>query len=198
MDSDLTPATGTPEGSSSTDGAPPIDAAALAAEVEKWKAHSRQWEKRAKEAAPAAAKLAELEQSQLSEIERVTNAAQEAEARASALAEKATAALVRSAVVSSATRHQVIDPDAVLAFIDRQALTIGDDDSVSGVDEAVKAVLAAKPYLVAKSNPAPGAADGGPQGKSASAYTREDIAKLDPSERTRLWREGAFNHLTNT
>jgi hypothetical protein len=170
-------------------------------EVAKWKQHARTWEQRAKENSSAAAKLAELEKAQMSEIERATKVAAEAEARAAALAERAQKAILRSAVVSAATRAGAVDPDAVLALMDHSSVTVGDDDSVQGVDEAVRAVLDAKPYLVAKpSTPAPGAADGGPQGKSASTYTREQIdalAKSDPSKVAELYREGALNHLLN-
>jgi hypothetical protein len=199
MDSDQTPATGTPDGPSEHAQTPaptaPVD------DVAKWKEHARTWEKRAKENSAAAAKLAELEKSQMSEIERATKVAADAEARAAALAEKATKALLRSAVVSAATKAGAVDPDAVMAFLDQSAVSIGDDDTVTGVDEAVAAVLAAKPYLVAKpSTPAPGAADGGPQGKSAPTYTKEQIdalAKSDPSKVAELYRSGALNHLLN-
>lgn len=201
MDSDQSPATGTPDDSAPANGiqtpatTPPVD------DVAKWKAHARTWEQRAKENSAAKAELDQLKTAQMSEIERATKVAAEAEARAQALAEKATKALLRSAVMSAATRAGAVDPDAVMAFLDQSQVSIGDDDTVSGVDEAVAAVLAAKPYLVAKpSTPAPGAADGGPQGKSAPTYTKEQIdalAKSDPSKVAELYRSGALNHLLN-
>jgi hypothetical protein len=125
----------------------------------------------------AAAKLAEYEAAQLSEQERLQKAAQEAEARATAATERAQQAILRSSVVSAAQRAGAVDPDAVMAFLDKSKVTIGDDDQVAGVDEAVKAVLESKPYLVGKPpTPTPGGADSGVRdGMTSGSFTREQL-----------------------
>jgi len=59
------------------------DAADLKAEVERWKAHSRKQEERAKANAAAAQRLAEIEESQKSETHRLQEAKAKAEQEAS-------------------------------------------------------------------------------------------------------------------
>lgn len=133
--------------------------------------------KRAKPEPPAdyaelqekATKLAALEAAQLTEQEKQQRQAQEAEqkataaeARARAAEERAAAALRRSEVISAATRAGAVDPAAVFALIDPSAVTVGDDGQVTGAEEAVKALLDEKKYLVGQPpTPTPGGADGG-------------------------------------
>lgn len=99
---------------------------------------------------------------QLSETERLTKAVADADARAAAAADRASTALQRSAIVAAAVRHGSHDPDAVFALLDRSAVTVADDGTVTGADDAVKALLTEKLYLVGKPpTPTPGGADSG-------------------------------------
>jgi hypothetical protein len=110
----------------------------------------------------AAKKLADIEAAQLTETERLTKALAEADAKATASDERARNALQRAAVVAAAQRAGAVDPDAVVALLDRSAVTVADDGTVTGADDAVKALLAEKLYLVGKPpTPTPGGADGG-------------------------------------
>jgi len=54
----------------------------VAAELERWKAESRKWEKRSKENSRAADKLREIEQANMSELEKAQAAQRDAEERA--------------------------------------------------------------------------------------------------------------------
>ena len=72
--------------------------------------------------------------------------------------------LVRSAVVSAAAKAGFVDPDDAFALVDHDALEISDDGSVKGVDDAIRAIAKAKPYLVRpKTTSSPAAPAGGPQ-----------------------------------
>jgi hypothetical protein len=147
-----------------------------------------------------AAKLAEIEQANMTERERAEQKAADAEARAEAATQRAKNAVLRSAVIATAVAQGAVDPDAVMAFIDRDKVIIGDDDSITGIEEAVKAVLASKPYLVGKPQFVPGGADGGPQGKPPTSYTVEQIeqmSKSDPGRVAQLFKDGQLNHLVS-
>ena len=135
----------------------------------------------------AAAELEKLKTDQMSDTEKLTQAAALAEERARAAEERATNALVRAAVVSAATRAGAVDPDAVLALLDRSKVAVGDDGTVTGVDEAVKALLDSKQYLVGKPpTPLPGGADAGPRGAGPSAITRESLKAMTPQQVAQL------------
>jgi len=60
--------------------------------------------------------------------------------------QRATNNQVRAAVVAEAAKQGSVNPDDVAALIDRADLEIT-DTGVEGVEEAVRALLAAKPYL---------------------------------------------------
>jgi hypothetical protein len=115
----------------------------------------------------AKARLDEIEAANKTELEKAAERAAQAEAKATAAEDRARKALLRSAVTSAAVTAGAVDPDAVLALLDKTSLTVADDGTVSGLDDAVKALLEAKPYLVGKAvTPPPGGGDGGPRGKA--------------------------------
>ena len=130
-----------------------------------------------------AAELEALKASQLSEQEKLQKRAEAAEKAAQDAQDRANNALRRAAVVAAAQRAGAIDPDAVIALLDPSAVTIGDDGQVTGVDEAVKALLDSKQYLVGKPpTPVPGGADGGVRGSGPSAITRESLKAMTPQQ----------------
>lgn len=135
----------------------------------------------------AAAKWAKFEADQMSEADKLTKAVTAAEDRAKAAEQKAATALTRAAIVSAAQRAGAIDPDAVVALVDKSTVTVGDDGQVTGVDEAVKALLDAKQYLVGKPpTPTPGGADAGPRGAGPSVVTRESLKAMTPQQVAQL------------
>jgi hypothetical protein len=130
-----------------------------------------------------AARFDEIEAANKSELEKLQEALAAEQSKATAATERAQRALVRAAVVAEAQRAGAVDPDAVLAMLPQDAVTIGDDDRVTGADEAVQALLAAKPYLVGKpTRPNPGSADGGQQSPKSAQWTREDIKGKSPAQ----------------
>lgn len=149
-----------------------------------------------------AAKFDELEAANQTELEKAQARAELAEKAASEAAERVRSMSIRSSIISAATTAGAVDPDAVLAMLGKDAVTYGDDGQVTGADEAVKALLESKPYLVGKpaepAKPAP-SGDGGPRGDSGSGRTdqlgRDDITRLSDDEFAKAMAEGRFADL---
>ena len=55
-----------------------------------------------------------------------------------------------NSIIASAVKAGAADTEAVLKLIDRSKVKTGDNDQISGVDEAVSTLLTAKPYLKGK------------------------------------------------
>ena len=110
-----------------------------------------------------ATKFDELEAANRTELETEQAARQAAEAAAAAATANAEETLRRSAVLVAASKANAADPGDVYALLTKEqkdALTIGDDGQVTGAEDAVKALLGAKPHLVGKKQTS-GSADGG-------------------------------------
>lgn len=149
------------------------------------------------EAKAALAKLAEIEAANKSDLEKAQEAAAKAEADRDAAIEKAKTATLRSSILAAASKAGAVDPDDVFALLDKDAVTIGDDGQVTGADDAVKALLAAKPHLVGKSSITPtGSPDGGPQGTPGPAQlSRDDLKTMTPEAITEAKAKGQLNTL---
>lgn len=145
-----------------------------------------------------AKKLDELEAANATDLERAQKEAADATARAEQAEAAAKAAAIRSSVVAAAAGSGAVDADAVYALLDKNALTVADDGTVTGVDDAVKTLMEAKPYLVGDKTQSgggdaggdgdkkkPDAGDGGPQGSEGSKppqLSRADLAKMSPED----------------
>lgn len=132
-----------------------------------------------------AAKLDELEAANKTELEKAQGKVVEAERKAAESADRAKRALLKAAVVNAAHKANAIDPDAVFALIDQSKMTVSDDGTVDGIDDALKALLAEKTFLVGKPTTPPvgGNADGGARGAPVQGQLTVDDIK-------RLYREG--------
>jgi hypothetical protein len=102
----------------------------------------------------AKTKLEELEAGQLSErdklqkqIEKLEKKVAEAEARALEKEQKAQEILIRSAVLSEASRLGFANPEDAYLLLGTKP-TIGEDGQPAGVAEAVKALAETRPYLL--------------------------------------------------
>ncbi len=91
---------------------------------------------------------AEKKKAAMSEAERLKAEKEEAEKKAAAATDRANQRLIRSEVIAQATKMNVVDPDAAFALMDREGITIDDDDNVKGVKEALEILVKAKPYLI--------------------------------------------------
>lgn len=149
-----------------------------------------------------AKKFDELDAASKSELEREKARADAAEKRATDALNASKQIALSAAITTAATKAGAIDPDAVLALIAKDSVTIGDDGRVTGVDEAVKALLESKPYLVGKQPPTPpaggdGGHRGGPPtpGQLTQADLDEMVRKGDHDGIAKAHREGRFNQL---
>jgi hypothetical protein len=100
-----------------------------------------------------ALKWDEGESARLSDIERATKTAEEATQRATAAEQALREERLRNAITGEARTAGAIDPDAVLALVDRGAL-INAKGEIEGVTEAVATLLESKPYLRGTARPA--------------------------------------------
>jgi hypothetical protein len=93
---------------------------------------------------------------------------------------------INNALTAKLAGMGVVDIDAALKLIDRQGIDIGEDGTVSGVDEALKALKEGKSYLFnanGSSNPTVGSATNGNSnsaGGNANAPTFKRSQLQDP------------------
>jgi hypothetical protein len=96
-----------------------------------------------------ASRLDELQEQGRSETDKLRSQADKAIRERDAALTRAQETHVRSRIIQEAVKQNAVDPDAVAALLDRTELTV-DGDQIEGLEEAVKALMAAKPYLSGK------------------------------------------------
>jgi len=89
---------------------------------------------------------------QMSVEERLKAEKGEAETKANEAIVKANQRLVRSEILNKAANLGVIDTDAAYKLLDKDDIDVDDDGNVTGVEEAIKALITAKPYLIKKTS----------------------------------------------
>ena len=114
--------------------------------VDFWKSKAREQEKRAKDNAAAAKRLAELEDASKSEQERAAERVTAAEQRAAELESRYAGLIKRQAISDAATDAQAVSVNAVVALVADQ-VDIADDGTVTGATEAIKALMKSDPGL---------------------------------------------------
>lgn len=108
-----------------------------------------------KEAASWRTKLRQAEEteeqrrrSEMTELEKL-KADLEAERQARATAEtQRTQQLLRTQVISAAAKAGLNDPEDAVRMLDTSEMTVADDGTVEGLEQALAALLKAKPYLI--------------------------------------------------
>lgn len=136
-----------------------------------------------------AAKFDEIDAASKSELEKAQAKIAEAEKKAADALDRAKTASLKSAVLDAAHKANAVDGDAVFALLDKSKVTVSDDGAVTGIDDALKALLAEKPYLVGKATtPQGGSADGGARGVPVQGQLTEADIK-------RLFREGKHEEI---
>lgn len=89
------------------------------------------------------------------ELQKAQDAVAKAKADQTATLQTANQRLIKAEVTLKVAELGLVDADAAYALMDRTHVSVADDGKVSGVDEALKALLAAKPYLKKGDTPAP-------------------------------------------
>ena len=99
------------------------------------------------------AQMSELEKAQAQIVEAQAQAAQ-ATAEAETVKAQAAEALLKAATISQAGNFN--DPNDAWSFVDKSKIEIQEDGSYKGIDEALKGLIEAKPYLVKAEGSGPG------------------------------------------
>lgn len=144
-----------------------------------------------------AARLAELEAESMSELEKERAARAQAEERAAQVEADARETRLRAAILGEAAKadRKVVDPDAVVALLDRSTLELADDGTPTNIAEAMDSLLKARPYLVA-SGGTRGDADQGARGHGGvKQLSRSDLKSMSPEAIAKAEKEGRLAQL---
>lgn len=114
--------------------------------------HSRfqQLNQRAKRADELEAAANKAKEEELKKQQKWQELAEQKEQEAKELREKYTQKSFDNAIQLEATKAGAVDVETVLKLIDRSQLKIDDNGTISGVSEAVKSLIEAKPFLAGK------------------------------------------------
>ena len=95
-----------------------------------------------------AKKLDDLEEAQKSEQQKLQDRVDKAEAEAETARQQAKQTLLRAAIVSKAASLDFADPSDAYVLLDKSSLEVGDDGEVEGLEDALKSLADAKPYML--------------------------------------------------
>jgi hypothetical protein len=142
-----------------------------------------------------AAAYDEVEEAQRSELDKAIARAEKAEQAAADATARANSTLIDAAVVAEGAKLGARNPGLLRKLIDTEAVAIGDDGQVTGVTEALEALLAENPELVGKATPDPGAADQGARGGGVKQLSSEALKGMSPAEIRQARKEGRLQTL---
>lgn len=140
--------------------------------------------------------LKKLQDAQLSEQERVQRELEELRTVKPTLEKSVQEAELKYRVAVAAPKLGIVDPEAAVLLMDRSQLVV-ENGVPTNVDDVLKALVDARPYLKgAASAPAPPAASAPQAGATSPArptggtpLTREQVEKMSPEEVQRRWSE---------
>jgi len=144
-----------------------------------------------------AAEFDKLQESNRSDLERATERAEKAEALAAEATEKAHGLLVQAAVVAAATSAGALAPGTIHKLIDTAGVTVEDDGTVTGAEDAVKAFLKANPDFVGTSSDR-SADQGARGGGSGGQLTRDQLKTMSPEQIVQARKEGRIASVMGT
>lgn len=134
----------------------------------------------------------ERKKAAMTETERLKAEKEAAEKKAQDAMRTANERLLRAEVKATAVALDIVDPDAAYALMDRDAVSVAEDGTTQGVEDALKALIKDKPYLLRQkgaqsvggaTNPA---ASGNMPGK---IYTRAELERMSADEINKHWAE---------
>lgn len=140
----------------------------------------------------------ELQQASKTELEREREARTAAEQRAEQIEAEVKETRLRSAIISEAAKpaRKIVDPDAVVALLDRSTLEFDEAGSPTNVAQALDLLLETRPYLVASSGGSRGNADQGARpGTAAGQLTQEDLQRMSSAEIVKAQADGRLDAL---
>ena len=151
-----------------------------AAYVQKIRREAAEYRKRLRELEKA---LKEKEEAELSEQEKLRRRVAEYEARLAELERERQERTLQYEVKLRAAAMGIVDPDAAWRLLDLAAIEFDEDGTPTNIDEALQALVQAKPYLKGQTAP-PMAPTNPPRGKR---LTLEDIKRMSPEEINKNW-----------
>ena len=140
-----------------------------AAYVQKLRREAAEYRKRLRELEKA---LKEKEEAELSEQERLQRRVAEYEARLAELERDRQERTLQYEVKLRAAAMGIVDPDAAWRLLDLAAIEFDEDGTPTNIDEALEALVKAKPYL--RSQAAPQVAPTNPA-RRAQVFTRSQL-----------------------
>lgn len=140
-----------------------------------------------------AQKLANLEAANQSELEKAVAAREAAERQRDETLAEAREIRLRASIISEAAKpdRKVVDPDSVVALLDRSSLELDDNGVPTNVAEAMDSLLKAKPFLVAAGG-ARGDADQGARTNGAKQITEAELRSMTPEQIVAARKAGRF------
>lgn len=147
------------------------------------------------EAAALKKEKADAETAKLSATEKLSKRAQQLEAELEQERENRRDVTTRYEVQLKAAAMGIVDPDAAAKLLDWSMVEFADDGSPKNIQDALAALVKAKPYLV-QGPPAAGATNPS-RNHSQGSLTRAQIEKMTPQEMRARWAEiqAALPHL---
>ncbi len=145
----------------------------------------------------AAARLAEIEESNKTELEKAVARAEQAEQEREQIRAEAFETRLNAAIIAEAAKpdRKVVDTDTVIALLDRTTLDLDDNGYPTNIAEAMDSLLKAKPFLVA-SGGARGHADQGARTSGGiKQVTEAELKAMRPEEINKARKEGRLNDL---
>jgi hypothetical protein len=136
----------------------------------------------------AKVRLDGIEEANKTELEKAQARAEQAEQRAIQIETEAKETRLRAAIIAEAAKpdRKVVDPEAVVALLDRATLELDDQGVPTNIAKAMDSLLESRSYLVSPSGGARGNADQGARGQAASSgqLSREDLQRLSAEGKT--------------
>jgi hypothetical protein len=129
----------------------------------------------------------EAENAKLSESEKLTKRAAQLEAELEAERLDRRDTINRYEVQLQASKLGIVDPDAAVKLLDWATVEYREDGSPKNIDQALAALVKAKPYLVG-APPAAGATNPA-RNHSQGSLTKAQIEAMSPAERRARWAE---------
>ena len=92
----------------------------------------------------------EKKKAAMTETEKLKAEKEEAEKKAKEINANAERRLIKAEVIAQAAKLNIVDADAAYLLLDKKDITVGEDDTISGIKEALTELIKVKPYLVDK------------------------------------------------
>jgi len=153
--------------------------------VRKLRSEAAQYRKKLRDLEKA---LKAKEEAELSEQERLQKRVVEYEAKLAELERERQERTLQYEVKLRAAKLGIVDPDAAWRLVDLAAIEFNEDGIPLNIEDVLKDLLKAKPYL--RGTPAaPPMGATNPERKRSTNLTRESLKKMSPEEINQHWEE---------